>query len=370
MSDKKKMVRFLGMLRANLWPGRRTHQPDDGGYGKDQNGLDNMEIDWAAFAALMGFGAAGEVPLDDGRSETFPGSVERLQSFRTKQAFMESPRSFEHVSGEMTVVHVVDVLEAAVNALQNIMGKVLFLRACGRDIDVEVSAVSGHVARMCAVLNGAFIADQNTNDRVAAEIGATLLNTKYYQEKAQAFLADVNRLNHLINQWRDDVVVSRVAHHINHQIANSALNIIIQQIERDPRLAVTIESTQILRRKQSIIRNSGWVTLRDVALLSADEIIIIDGIGQVTLERIIRYFQAEGLPALCLLGTTDYWFYNQYRYTADGFIKKQFLRDNRMYSDGYKWSLPKLFSADRSDSGVYLDNDGTDGVTVKRSRYE
>lgn len=190
-----------------------------------------------------------------------------------------------------TIDAMVEMIRARLERLTRIIADV------GDHVDLEDLVVIAGRLRGTA----AFLAGRESDivvDRDAAAAAVHRLDIAVASADAERADRERLELRRRIDAADREIAALRTAYAISRQTADDARMMIAAMIETDSRYDQPSASLVGECMTRSAHDGAGWSTLRDVARLSAKELLQVHGIGQQRLQRLRDHFTAQGMPCL------------------------------------------------------------------------
>jgi len=180
------------------------------------------------------------------------------------------------------------------------------------------------------------------------------LEIKHQKRRADQYFGRAQSYQHDLDKLKSAHMVSRTAYHINHETAEALKRQIVEGIENPSmglldrsikRCNIPINAAQKKALNQANINN-----LADLCKSSQWDLIKINGIGSVTIEKIADWLEQESIPALCRInisriGMIDHGAYAVNASLSNGIISPHFLW--RLNTDQeFQWFLPSAIAPD------------------------
>lgn len=146
---------------------------------------------------------------------------------------------------------------------------------------------------------------------------------------------ELNNERFLLNKYMEGAMAGRAAHTITVRTANELHKHLLQLINTHPYYETEFNPIgDKLGRLPLAKLKSVFPTKRNLALTSAQDILAIEGVGPVTLGKIIEVFKADDMPAFCTLSLPD--LEKQY---GDWLWPWRYVNRTNQQAD-YRWALP------------------------------
>lgn len=229
--------------------------------------------------------------------------LERVCGTRSEPAVdAEARRAIEHKiagSPDRQTATIETILTLADTARQRLDHLAAVLTAAGDRVDLQsLTALAARLHGVAEFLDGRHPPPLPDSGRDAAADAVRALEAAAEQVAAERARHEHQALRRQLDTALREADALRTAYAISRQVADDARAMIAVLIETDSRYDQPSTSLIGDGLTRTVHDSAGWSTLRDVARLSAAELLQIHGIGQQRLQRLRAHFASQAMPCL------------------------------------------------------------------------
>lgn len=191
----------------------------------------------------------------------------------------------------------VDTVTEAIQRLTYIRDLLRLHRASLSDDEITTirAATSALVNAFACTEIGSDFSGNTLNDK--AKLILLRIENIELQRQLENSSNEARRLESVANEFKDDVVIGRTAHTIAYNAANTLLRNWIESTKTDDRYSGPVEIDGLKTAKTAVLRAS-FKSMRELALAPREELLSKNGIGDSTIDHIVRHYLARDMMCM------------------------------------------------------------------------